>query len=56
MDLVESFQETLKLVIALLLMETFSIQKLMEWMGLLMLTINLSIKFNYMEEPNSQAF
>jgi len=55
MDLVENFQMTLKPVIVLLSMVTFSIQKLTVLMVFLMLIINLSIKFNYMVELNSPA-
>ena len=56
MDLEESFQETVRLVIVLHLMEIFTIQKLTVLMELLMLITKLSTKFNSMVEQNSQVF
>ena len=56
MDSEESFQETVRLVIVLLLMEIFTIRKLTVLMELLMLITKLSTKFNSMVEQNSQVF
>ena len=56
MDLEERFQETVRLVIVLHLMEIFTIRKLTVLMELLMLITKLLTKFNYTVEQNFQVF